>query len=203
MAKPGKTKPTKGVDIVIIFLVTVLLLFGLVALLNVLSDPFDGTEVGLEGFLSRLNLEYFNRQLVSILISLAVAVPIAFLNYDQYKPFVKTAYILICVLLGLLLVVKVNTRGVFGWFKIGTSRAFQPSELGKVVLLVALSKFVSEAYDRRGHFNNFWDVLQAVIIFAVPFTLVMMQPDFGTAMVFAVIGQRPKGPHPGVPGPHA
>ena len=187
MAKPGKTKPTKGVDIVIIFLVTVLLLFGLVALLNVLSDPFDGTEVGLEGFLSRLNLEYFNRQLVSILISLAVAVPIAFLNYDQYKPFVKTAYILICMLLGLLLVVKVNTRGVFGWFKIGTSRAFQPSELGKVVLLVALSKFVSEAYDRRGHFNNFWDVLQAVIIFAVPFTLVMMQPDFGTAMVFSVI----------------
>ena len=42
MAKPGKTKPTKGVDIVIIFLVTVLLLFGLVALLNVLSDPFEG-----------------------------------------------------------------------------------------------------------------------------------------------------------------
>ena len=40
MAKPGKTKQVKGVDIVIIFLVTVLLLFGLVALLNVLSDPF-------------------------------------------------------------------------------------------------------------------------------------------------------------------
>ena len=174
MDKPGKTKQTKGVDIVIIFLVTVLLLFGLVSLLNVLSDPFDGTEVGLEGFLSRLNLEYFNRQLVSILISLAVAVPIAFLDYDKYKPFVKMAYLVICALLVLLLVVKVNTRGVFGWYKIGTSRSFQPSELGKVVLLVALSKFVSECYDRRGHFNNFWDVLQAVIIFA-------------TAMVFAAI----------------
>ena len=187
MAKPGKTKQTKGVDIVIILLVTVLLLFGLVALLNVLSDPFDGTEVGLEGFLSRLNLEYFNRQLVSILISLVIAVPLAFLDYDKYKPFVKTAYIVICILLVLLLVVKVNTRGVFGWYKIGTSRSFQPSELGKVVLLVALSKFVSEAYDRRGHFNNFWDVLQAFLIFAVPFALVMKQPDYGTAMVFAVI----------------
>ena len=163
MAKPGKTKQTKGVDIVIILLVAVLLLFGLVSLLNVLSDPFDGTEVGLEGFLSRLNLEYFNRQLVSILISLVVAVPIAFLDYDKYKPFVKMAYLVICVLLALLLVVKVNTRGIFGWYKIGTSRSFQPSELGKVVLLVALSKFVSECYDRRGHFNNFWDVLQAVI----------------------------------------
>ena len=163
MATPGKSKSTKGVDIVIILLVTVLLLFGLVALLNVLSDPFDGTEVGLDGFMSRLNLEYFNRQLVSILISLGVAVPVAFLNYDQYKPFVKTAYIMICILLALLLVVKVNTRGVFGWYKIGTSRAFQPSELGKVVLLVSLSKFVSEAYERRGHFNNFWDVLQAVL----------------------------------------
>ncbi len=187
MAKPGKSKQKKGVDIVIILLVTVLLLFGLVSLLNVMSDPFDGTEVGLEGFLDRLNMEYFNRQLVSILISLAFAVPIAFLDYGQYKPFVKTAYMVICAMLVLLLIVKVNTRGVFGWFKIGTSRSFQPSELGKVVLLVSLSKFVSEAYDRRGHFNNFWDVLQAVIIFAVPFVLVLMQPDFGTAMVFAAI----------------
>ena len=67
-----------------------------------LSDPFDGTEVGLEGFLSRLNLEYFNRQLVSILISLVVAVPIAFLDYDKYKPFVKMAYLVICALLVLL-----------------------------------------------------------------------------------------------------
>lgn len=187
MTKPGKNKQVKGVDVVIILLTTALLLFGLVTLLNVMSDPFDGTEVGLEGFLSRLNMEYFNRQLVSILISLAVAMPIAFLDYDKYKPFVKTAYLVICGLLILLLVVKVNTRGVFGWYKIGTSRAFQPSELGKVVLLVSLSKFVSEAYDRRGHFNNFWDVLQAVMIFVIPFGLVMLQPDFGTAMVFAAI----------------
>lgn len=187
MTKNDKNKQVKGVDVVIILLVTVLLLFGLVSLLNVMSDPFDGTEVGLEGFLSRLNLEYFNRQLVSILISLAVAVPIAFLDYDKYKPFVKTAYLVACALLVLLLVVKVNTRGVFGWYKIGTSRSFQPSEISKVVLLVALSKFVSEAYDRRGHFNNFWDVLQATLLFAVPFVLVMLQPDFGTAMVFAAI----------------
>ena len=187
MAKQGKKQQTKGVDIVIITLVTVLLLFGLVSLLNVLSDPFDGTEVGLEGFLSRLNMEYFNRQLVSILISLAVAVPIALLDYDKYKPFVKTAYLVTCGLLVLLLIVKVNTRGVFGWYKIGTSRSFQPSEIAKVVLLVALSKFVSEAYDRRGHFNNFWDVLQSLLIFAVPFVLVMRQPDYGTAMVFAAI----------------
>ena len=187
MTKPGKTKQTKGVDFVIITLVTILLLFGLVTLLNVMSDPFDGTEVGLEGFLSRLNLEYFNRQLVSILLSLVVAVPIAFLDYDKYKPFVKMVYLVTCALLVLLLVVKVNTRGVFGWYKIGTSRSFQPSEIAKVVLLVALSKFVSEAYDRRGHFNNFWDVLQAAIIFAVPFVLVMRQPDYGTAMVFVAI----------------
>ena len=187
MTKPGKTKQTKGVDFVIIVLVTILLLFGLVTLLNVMSDPFDGTEVGLEGFLSRLNLEYFNRQLVSILLSLVVAVPIAFLDYDKYKPFVKMVYLVTCALLVLLLVVKVNTRGVFGWYKIGTSRSFQPSEIAKVVLLVALSKFVSEAYDRRGHFNNFWDVLQAAIIFAVPFVLVMRQPDYGTAMVFVAI----------------
>ncbi|MBQ7277767.1 MAG: rod shape-determining protein RodA [Clostridia bacterium] len=187
MSIRGNQKAEKGVDIVIITLVTVLLLFGLVSLLNVLSDPFDGTEVGLEGFLSRLNMEYFNRQLVSILLSLAVVVPLAMLDYEQYKPFVKAAYAIACLLLLMLLIVKVNTRGVFGWFKIGTSRAFQPSEISKVVVLVALSKYVSECFDRRGHFNRFVDVLGAVVIFGVPFLLVLRQPDLGTAMVFAAI----------------
>ena len=45
MTKQGKKQQTKGVDIVIILLVTVLLLFGLVALLNVLSDQIGRAHV--------------------------------------------------------------------------------------------------------------------------------------------------------------
>lgn len=186
MEKTRKLEKRKGADIVVIVLTAILLLFGLVTLLNVLSDPFDGTETGLEGFLSRLNYEYFDRQIINVLVSLCIAIPIALLDYEKYKPFIKVLYILNCAMLLLLLIAGENTRGILGWYTVGT-RAFQPSEICKVTLILVLSKSVSESYAKRGNFNRFTDVLKAFIYFAIPFVLVLKQPDFGTAMVFAMI----------------
>ena len=68
------TKTPYRVDIFTIVLVTALVLFGLVTLLDVLSDPFDGTEKTFADFYERLNFEYFSRQIGNILISLVVLV---------------------------------------------------------------------------------------------------------------------------------
>lgn len=178
------------IDYITISIVTVLILFGLVSLLNVTSDPFDGTETTMNLFLERLNFEYFSRQLVNILVSVTVAVPIAMLDYQKYKPFIKTIYFVCCLLLAFLVIAGEETRGILGWYKIETSsgtRGFQPSELTKVVLIVILSKFCGETYDRRGGFSKFTDVLIAFVYFAVPFILVILQRDLGTAMVLLVI----------------
>ncbi len=181
-------KRAKGmrIDYITIILVAVLLLFGLATLLNTTSDPFDGSETTFEAFYDRLNFEYVNRQLVNILISLAVAIPIALIDYQKYKPFVKTLYFVCCTLLLLLLIAGEETRGILGWYKIGT-RAFQPSELTKVVLIVILSKFCAETLDRKAKFSGFLDVLVAFLYFAIPFVLVVLQPDYGTAFVFLAI----------------
>ena len=56
------------VDIFTIVMVTALVLFGLVTLLNALSDPFDGTETTFSAFYERLNFEFFTRQIGNILI---------------------------------------------------------------------------------------------------------------------------------------
>lgn len=174
------------VDYITIVVVAILLVFGLAALLNTTSDPFDGTETTFEAFYARLNFEYFNRQLMNVLVSLAVAVPVALLDYQKYKPFIKALYFVCCGLLLLLLIAGEETRGILGWYKIG-SRAFQPSELTKVALIVILSKFCAETLDRKGKFSGFLDVAVAFLYFAIPFVLVVLQPDYGTAFVFLVI----------------
>lgn len=180
------TKAPLRVDVFTIVMVAALVLFGLVTLLNVLSDPFDGTETTLSAFYDRLNFEFFTRQIGNILISLVLLVPLAVFDYEKYKPFTKVAYIICLVLLLLLVIAGKNTRGALGWYEIGT-RAFQPSEITKVVLIVVLSKAASEIYDRRGPISKFTDFLRLFLYFFIPFVLVLLQNDFGTAMVILII----------------
>ena len=181
-----RTKAPYRVDIITIVLVAALVLFGLVSLLNVLSDPFDGTETSFEAFFDRLNFQFFSRQVANILISLAALIPLAIFDYDKYKPFTKVAYIVCIVLLALLVIAGESTRGALGWYNLGT-RAFQPSEITKVVLIVVLGKAASEIYDRRGPISALRDFLRLFLIFFVPFLLVILQNDFGTAMVMLII----------------
>ena len=181
-----RTKTPYRVDILTIVLVTALVLFGLVTLLNVLSDPFDGTETTFAAFWDRLNFQFFSRQVANILISLAALIPLAIIDYEKYKPFTKVAYIVCLILLLLLVVAGKSTRGALGWYEIGT-RAFQPSEITKVVLIVVLSKAASEIYDRRGPISALGDFLKLFLYFFIPFLLVILQNDFGTAMVMLII----------------
>lgn len=185
-ARTVRTKEPYRVDVVTIVLVTALVLFGLITLLNVLSDPFDGTETTFSAFYERLNFQFFSRQVANILISLAALIPLAIVDYDKYKPFTKVGYIVCLILLFLLVVAGEDTRGALGWYKLGT-RAFQPSEITKVVLIVVLSKAASEIFDRRGPITKFTDFLRLFLYFFIPFLLVMLQNDFGTAMVMLII----------------
>ncbi len=181
-----RTKTPYRVDIFTIVLVTALVLFGLVTLLNVLSDPFDGTETTFQAFYARLNFQFFSRQVANILISLAALIPLAIFDYDKYKPFTKAGYIICLILLFLLVVAGENTRGALGWYKLGT-RAFQPSEITKVVLIIVLAKEAADIYDRRGPITKLTDFLRLFLYFFIPFLLVMLQNDFGTAMVMLII----------------
>ena len=180
------TKTPYRVDIFTIVMVTALVLFGLITLLDVLSSPFDGTEKTFAEVSERLNYEYFSRQVGNVLISLAVLIPLAIFDYEKYKPFTKAAYVVCLILLFLLVVAGESTRGALGWYKLGT-RAFQPSEITKVVLILVLSKAASEAYDRRGPISSLRDFVKLFLYFLVPFVLVFLQHDFGTAMVMLII----------------
>ena len=181
-----RTRAPYRVDVVTIVLVTALVLFGLVTLLNVLSDPFDGTEKTFSDYYNRLHFQYFTRQVGNILISLVLLIPLAVFDYEKYKPFTKTAYIVCLILLALLVVAGESTRGALGWYWIGT-RAFQPSEITKVVLILVLAKASSEAYDRKGPISTLRDFLKLFLYFLIPFVLVLLQRDFGTAMVMLII----------------
>lgn len=72
------------------------------------------------------------------------------------------------------------TRGSRRWLDLGSFR-FQPSEFGKLLFVLALAGFLAE---RGKRINEPRTVLSAVALAALPITLVFIQPDFGTALVY-------------------
>lgn len=78
--------------------------------------------------------------------------------------------------------------GAQGWFVFDTiERAIQPGELCKIAVIISLAKMVSAAMDKDGNLLKFKDICIALAITVLPFMLIVLQPDYGTALVLLVI----------------
>jgi cell division protein FtsW (lipid II flippase) len=90
------------------------------------------------------------------------------------------------VTIGLLVVVLVfgeKVKGAQRWLEIGPLQ-FQPSELAKLGVILAIAGLVSSA----GKPPLQWDrITRAVLIVAIPAVLIFLQPDLGTMLVLACI----------------
>ncbi len=93
----------------------------------------------------------------------------------------RTLYGGTIVLMVLVYVVAAAIRGSKRWLVLGPFQ-FQPSEFGKTLFVLALAGFVAERSRRAGSVRT---VLEAIGLGVIPIGLVFIQPDLGTAMVYA------------------
>ena len=88
------------------------------------------------------------------------------------------------VMLGVLVAVLAvgnEVKGSRSWFQIGSTQ-LQPSELGKVALIVVLAAWLGRTETPSG-----LRVLVAVLLVAGPVGLIVLQPDLGTVLVYGAI----------------
>ena len=110
------------------------------------------------------------------------------LDYHFYEKLANIMYAGIVFLLLLLVLVGKTSRGVAGWFVLGSiNRAIQPAELCKVVLIIMFAKIISKSIEKHGKLKGIKDIGLILAICALPTALVLWQPDFGTAFVFICI----------------
>jgi rod shape determining protein RodA len=85
---------------------------------------------------------------------------------------------------GMVFVILVGAaaRGSRRWIDLGFFR-FQPSEFGKLLFVVFLAAFLA---DRRTRLDQWRTTGMALGLALVPMLLVFVQPDIGTALVYAV-----------------
>jgi len=144
-----------------------------------LINVYSGTRV-----LGGPGLPLFVKQLVWILMGFLVF----FFFYLMGDGFIEdTAWYLFGAVLLLLVVVLLGGKvrgGAQRWISMGGFN-FQPSEFAKVAIVLILAKYFARRYEYGG--LGFSDILPAVGIVAVPFVLVALQPDLGTAGIFLII----------------
>jgi rod shape determining protein RodA len=111
-------------------------------------------------------------------VGLVVAIVVPLTVYLRYW---RVVYGVTIALMVLVLGAAEAIRGSRRWIDIGPFQ-FQPSEFGKVLFVLAIAGFLVE---RSRRIRRCPTVLVAVALGALPTFLVFLQPDLGTALVYA------------------
>tara|TARA_B100001175_G_scaffold317883_1_gene337220 strand:- start:3960 stop:5219 length:1260 start_codon:yes stop_codon:yes gene_type:complete len=161
------------IDWLLLIVYLILVYFGIV---NVYSATYSETLNGLFDF-----SEAIGKQFLFIIFSFCIGLIILLINSKFFEQFATLGFFIsMLLLLGLFFFGK-TVSGATSWYTFGAI-SFQPSELAKVTtaLIIAsiLSKFKSDIKYPKTLFK-----IGAYIL--LPFFLIILQPDPGSALVFA------------------
>lgn len=128
---------------------------------------------------------FAKRQVLFVVIGIAVMLAAAFLDYRLYRDFANSAYLVVMLALVGVLFFGVERNGARAWYELpGQTFQIQPAEFAKVAVIVALAAFVA---NQGGHLRLV-TLSNAYLMLAVPLGLIYLQPDLGTMLVFVAIG---------------
>jgi len=126
---------------------------------------------------------YVFRQMIYVAVGVVLLAAAAAVDPHAYRRVRWPLYGLSVVLLIAVFVLTEEVRGSKRWIQIGFFN-FQPSELGKIALVIVLAGFVAE---RRQRIRE-WSTTLGIIGIAMPLVvLVFKEPDFGTTLTYAAI----------------
>ena len=164
-------KVLKKIDWLLICFVVPIILAGLVTMKSFAQGEGAGN--------------FFGKQIVWVLVCFAVFFIFSFIDFR----FLKRTDVLVTLFLslsGILMVIFILghvSHGAKSWFSLGLF-SFQPADLMKLVLILILSKYFSR---RHVEIRNIKHIFISGIYALIPFILVFLQPDFGSAMIIFLI----------------
>jgi rod shape determining protein RodA len=128
-------------------------------------------------------LHYVIRQGVALGIGIVGMVAVSLLDYRLWRAWAPLLYGGTLLLLIYVLIGGSVINGSRAWIQLGGLQ-FQPSELAKVAVILMLAALLHE---RREEALGLRALVEALAVAAVPMTLILAQPDFGTFIVYVGI----------------
>lgn len=156
----------RRMDWLMVFSIVALLVFGV---MFIYSASYRGEDAPMAGF--------HQKQMLWALVGGLFLFMAAMTDYRRLRDGAWWLYAVGLVLLVLVLLVGKKVYGATRWLNLFGIQV-QPSEFAKLATLVALARFLG----RPGRdLRNPVCLFEALVIMAVPFVLIMIEPDLGTA----------------------
>ncbi len=160
----------KNVDFVLLILTLVAAIFGIIMISSAAPSP----------------VKYVLVQAFALFLGLGAIGALLVLDYEYLAKISIYLYVISIVLLILVLIPGIGTyeNGARSWFRFGSLIGIQPAELVKLAFIITFAKHLSEVDYLIDRPRN---VLFLLIHAGILVLLIMLQPDFGTTVVFLFI----------------
>lgn len=119
-----------------------------------------------------------------LLAGIGAMFAVMYFSYEAYGRYARWIFIGNLAILVFVLGTEAGRGGMTAFFQWGQNRTFQPSELGKVAIIVSLAKLLAA---RKTPISTVRELVAFGMHVAVPVVLIVAQPDFGTALVYLAI----------------
>ena len=184
----SKNKVIRRIDWITVALTLGLSVFGVICIASATSQGFEEDQPFM-AYLGTLFTGNAVKQLIFLALSIALGIAIMFVDYNNIRDF---SAIILWVAAGVLVAVRLfgsNQRGLTGWFYFDAlGVGIQPAEFCKLAaILVFANEFAKKTEGRSigiAKFSELWPILWKCGMLA---GLVIIQPDFGTAMIYITI----------------
>ena len=175
----------KYFDWPLLIIVLVISLFGVVCIFSATSSQVLERPANVIEMLRTQSILYPRLQLIWIGAGMVAMAALIFFPYQLYERYANTIYAAQIVLLALtLLLAKAGRGGMTAFFNWGSDRGFQPSEVCKIAIIIALSKAFCV---RIKPIMTIHDIIPLAIYVGIPMVLIVAQPDVGTALVYLAV----------------
>lgn len=147
----------------------------IMALFNLYSASFPHNNYGVAPYV---------RQGYFFLMGFCLFVFVISFDYQELHSLNYPFYVLIVTLLLIAFFIGDKAGGAQRWINLGFFK-LQPSEPAKLMLVIALASFYSRKEVVEGY--SIKQLVVPVILTAIPFVLILLQPDLGTALMLGII----------------
>nr|MDA8403528.1 rod shape-determining protein RodA [Desulfobacteraceae bacterium] len=127
---------------------------------------------------------FYFRQLMWFGAGTMVMIGSFLFSYRKLDQYAYVVYICCILMLVAVLIAGKYVAGSKRWLALGPV-SLQPSELVKVAIIMVLARYYSRTATIKG--MGFRALLAPILLTAIPFVLIVKQPDLGTAMMIVII----------------
>jgi rod shape determining protein RodA len=130
---------------------------------------------------------YLKRHVINIVIGILLAWGTTVIDYRMLRAYTPIVWGLAVIGLTAVLIPGIGNEinGARAWINLPGGFQIQPAEMAKIAIIVGMSMLLSE-YRHEGDEPSHRDVIQALLIAAIPVGLILLQPDMGTVFIISI-----------------